>query len=203
MSKKIKIVAITGRSGSGKSQVAAVYAAVGHPVADGDELARAVVQPGGSCLPKLVQAFGEDILLPDGTLNRGRLAQLAFSSPAATSTLNSITHPAIIEETLRLAKKAQADGAPLFFIDAAVVVGSSVAAHCDKIIVVTASEDLLVRRILQRDAITPEQTAKRLATQLPEKELRTAADYVIENNGSIQGLRRQAMQVLQKLLKEE
>ena len=195
----MKIAAITGRSGSGKSSVAAYYASLGHPVADGDQIAREVVQPGGPCLYKLAEAFGGDILLPDGTLNRARLAQKAFAQSGGAEKLNEITHPVILEEMFRRATEAEQQGAPLFFVDAAVVVGGTLQDKCDAVIVVDAPDEVLIRRICARDGISPEAAAARLSAQLPQAALRAGADYVIENDDDEEHLYAQAARVLAQL----
>ena len=92
----MKVIAITGRSGSGKSTVSAYYGSLGYPVLDADRTAREVTRPGGPCLAQLCDAFGSDILLPDGTLDRGCLAARAFATPEGTRRLTDITHPAIL-----------------------------------------------------------------------------------------------------------
>ena len=89
----MKVIAITGRSGSGKSTVSAYYGSLGYPVLDADRTAREVTRPGGPCLAQLCDAFGSDILLPDGTLDRGCLAARAFATPEGTRRLTDITHP--------------------------------------------------------------------------------------------------------------
>ena len=96
----MKAIAITGRSGSGKSTVSAYYGSLGYPVLDADRTAREVTRPGGPCLAQLCDAFGSDILLPDGTLDRGCLAARAFATPEGTRRLTDITHPAIIRSCL-------------------------------------------------------------------------------------------------------
>lgn len=106
----MKVIAITGRSGSGKSTVSAYYGSLGYPVLDADRTAREVTRPGGPCLAQLCDAFGSDILLPDGTLDRGCLAARAFATPEGTRRLTDITHPAIIRELLDSVAAAQSTG---------------------------------------------------------------------------------------------
>ncbi|MDL2327638.1 dephospho-CoA kinase, partial [Ruminococcaceae bacterium OttesenSCG-928-A11] len=100
------MVGITGRSGSGKSSVSGHYAALGHPVADGDAISRQVTGPGSPCLDELVAAFGPGILQPGGTLDRKALGELAFKSPENNQKLIDITHPHIIAELESRARAA-------------------------------------------------------------------------------------------------
>ena len=186
----MKVIAITGRSGSGKSTVSAYYGSLGYPVLDADRTAREVTRLGGPCLAQLCDAFGSDILLPDGTLDRGCLAARAFATPEGTRRLTDITHPAIIRELLDSVAAAQSTGVPFVFVDGA-------------IIVVTASEREAVSRIVLRDGISKQAARMRLAAQTPEDVLRAAADYIIANTGDGRHLRAAAQAVLERLLAKE
>lgn len=197
---EMRVVAITGRSGSGKSLLSGYYASLGYPVADGDALSREVCLPESRCLQELRLAFGDGILAQDGSLNRAALGELVFQDPEKNALLVSITHPHIIEAFLQRAEKARSEGARLFFMDGAVIVGGPFQQYCDKIIVVTTQQHLAVSRIILRDGISKTAAYNRLSAQLPEAELVAAADYVVENNGSEQALCRRADEILKELL---
>lgn len=196
----MKVIAITGRSGSGKSTVSSYYASLGYPVLDADQAARDVVRPGSGCLAQLCAAFGADILRADGTLDRGVLAARAFASPETAHRLTQLTHPAIVRLLLERIARARAAGRPLAFVDGAVIVGEAFEPYCDAIVVVTASERESVSRIILRDGISKQAARARLAAQMSEEALRAAADYVIENTGDLQRLRERAKAVLDALL---
>src|SRR5258708_19287569 len=93
----MRVLGLTGGIGSGKSMVASMFAQLGADVIDADQLARDVVEPGQPALEEIATAFGRDILMPDGRLNRGKLARIIFADPAARARLNAITHPRIRE----------------------------------------------------------------------------------------------------------
>ena len=194
----MKVIAITGRSGSGKSTVSAYYGSLGYPVLDADRTAREVTRPGGPCLAQLCDAFGSDILLPDGTLDRGCLAARAFATPEGTR-----RPPAIIRELLDGVAAAQSTGVPFVFVDGAVIVGEVFEQYCDAIIVVTAPVREAVSRIVLRDGISKQAARMRLAAQTPEDVLRAAADYIIANTGDGRHLRAAAQAVLERLLAKE
>lgn len=194
------VVGLTGRSGSGKSTVTRYYAARGFAVADGDEISRNVAEPGSVCLQQLAEAFGKEIVNPDGTLARKKLADIAFSSPQKTSLLVSITHPHIMQKIKAKAEKARMRGEHLFFLDGAVIVGGPAEDFCDTIVLVTAPAEEAKRRILQRDAITPQQAQARLDAQLSEEELRRKSGFEIKNDGSLQQLYCRADEVARHLL---
>ena len=176
---------------------------LGYPVLDADRTAREVTRPGGPCLAQLCDAFGSDILLPDGTLDRGCLAARAFATPEGTRRLTDITHPAIIRELLDSVAAAQSTGVPFVFVDGAVIVGEAFEQYCDAIIVVTAPEREAVSRIVLRDGISKQAARMRLAAQTPEDVLRAAADYIIANTGDGRHLRAAAQAVLERLLAKE
>ena len=196
------IVGVTGRSGSGKSMVTKHYAKLGYPTVDGDALSREVTGPGSPALELLVQSFGPQILAEDGTLLRGKLAGIAFGSPADTEKLVSITHPYILDAMLLRAEKAREKGARLFFVDGAVIVGGPFEPYCDRLIVVTSGHKLALSRIILRDGISKTAAGARLSAQQPEELLVRAADYVIPNDASLASLERRADEVLRELLQE-
>lgn len=199
---KMLIVAITGRSGSGKSSLTKYYASLGYPVQDGDQISRRVTEKGRPCLGRLVEAFGTAILKADGSLNRTELGSLAFASPENNERLIAITHPYIIEEFLLEAEQARRQGHKLFFVDGAMIVGGPFQPYCDKIIVVATKQQLSIIRIILRDGISKVAAKERLAAQQSEAVLRAAADYLIENNGGEDALYRKADEVLRYLLQD-
>lgn len=179
---------ITGRSGCGKSTVTAVFARHGVPLADADQISRDILLPNSPLLPKLAGQFGSDILNSDGTLNRRLLADRAFATQEGKTLLDSITHPEIIARIRTAKKKAEADGAELFLLDGAVIVGTAAEAECDKLLVVTAPAETSVARIAVRDQITPEMAERRLSVQTPEAVLIEKADYILRNDADLDTL---------------
>ena len=198
----MKTVAITGRSGCGKSTVAQYCRSRGFPVLDGDAVAREVTQLGSPCLPVLAKAFGADILDEDGALRRGVLAQRAFATKGDARRLTDITHPEIVRRLLAGVAQARAAGAKLVFVDGAVIVGAPFEPFCDAIIVVRAPQQVLEQRIMRRDGISRQAAQARLASQLAQEKLDAAATFLLDNTGSEQALRAQARAVLENLLKE-
>ena len=180
---------ITGRSGCGKSTVTAVFSAHGVPLADADQLSREILLPSSPLLPVLAERFGEEILRPDGSLDRRLLADRAFATPEGKAALDSITHPEIVRR-IRLAKHG------------AVIVGTAAEAECDRLAVVTAPFETSVARIAQRDGIAPEMAARRLNAQTPERVLLARADYVLRNDADLAALEAAASALCEQLLAE-
>lgn len=194
----MKIIGITGRSGSGKSAVSALYRRLGYTVADADLVARQVLEPGSSCIGKLTEAFGADLITPQGTVNRQLLADRAFRDEESTQRLVSITHPEIVARLLAAANEAKSRGETLFFVDGAVIVGAPFEKHCDAIWLVSAPYEQSVARIRKRDGLTRQQARARLAAQLPVRTLRKAAAREIRNDKDMEHLRRQALTALEQ-----
>ena len=179
------IIALTGRSGSGKSFVAGLLRLRGISVLDADLFARDVVDI-PECRQMLKKAFGEDIygMSANGedVLNRKLLAGRAFASLEGKQKLIDITHPFIIESLLQAAEKESEGGAEVVIVDGSTIIDGPFATHCEKIVVVESGEGLRAERLAKRDGISAEEIAKRLAMQPSDEEYRGKADFIITNN---------------------
>jgi dephospho-CoA kinase len=175
-------IGLTGGSGSGKGYISSLFAAAGVPVLDTDAVSRLVCMPGSDCLAELAERFGSSILLPDGSLDRRRLASLAFADSESTAALNAITHRHILAYCRRWLDMLRVDGAPAAIIDAPQLYESGFDAECDAVIAVVADCELRISRILARDGITREQAEQRLSRQHDDGFFRAHADFIIENN---------------------
>ncbi|MBQ4349173.1 MAG: dephospho-CoA kinase [Clostridia bacterium] len=174
-------IGLTGKTGAGKSTAALYLKEKGCHIIDGDVIARQITEKGSPVLLKLQQAFGEDILDEKGELIRKRLAERAFSSRQGTALLNSITHPEIkrrCQKEIALAKSMDCKAA---VIDAAALLEGDCKELCEKIVVVTAPEDIRLERILARDAITRQQAATRIKAQRDDEYYFSQADIIIRN----------------------
>ena len=180
------VIGLTGPIGAGKSTVAQRFAERGFYVVDADRVARKIVEKGSAVLPKLANAFGNDILEPDGSLNRKKLATLAFTSKENTQLLNDLTHPAIISEVNNEIESCQQN---LVLLDAPQLFESGLNEICDKVIAITAPTGLLIKRIMKRDSIDREMATKRLLSQFSTDFFKEHADIVIENNNDFLKLR--------------
>lgn len=180
----MQVLGLTGKTGAGKSSVALLMKEKGFFVIDGDAVAREIVLPGQPALKRLSEAFGDDILLSDGTLDRKKLAQKAFSSAENTALLNEITHPFIKKRFEELLCEAEENGFSGAVIDAAALLESDCRELCEKIIVVHAPEEIRLERILKRDNITTEQALTRIRGQKSDEYYLSQADYVIVNDGT-------------------
>lgn len=175
------VYGLTGKTGAGKSTASAFLKEKGFYIIDGDVIARHITDKGKSALSELCSFFGEDILLPDGTLDRRTLASRAFSSRANTDMLNRITHPKIYDECLREIKEAEKEGFENALIDAAALLESTCRNLCDKIIVIHAPEEIRFERLTKRDSISPEEIRRRMSAQREDEYYFSNADIIIRN----------------------
>lgn len=180
-----RLIGLTGPTGAGKSTVAARFAARGCPVIDADDAARAVQTAGSPCLTALAEAFGADILLADGALDRAALAKRAFASPAATERLNAVTHPFILAEMDRRAAAADGD---TVIIDAPLLFEAGLEQVCAATVAVLADANVRLARIMARDGLDEAAAKLRMAAQPDDAFYRQRATYIIENNGDAAAL---------------
>lgn len=195
----MKKIGLTGGIGSGKSTVAKQLAAAGFPVVDADQLAREIVEPGQPALARLVEAFGDEILAVDGSLNRAALAERAFSSQEGTDTLNSITHPAIRALTDQRFAEAEEAGVEAVIYDMPLLVDLGLDKGMDFVVVVSASEDIRIQRLAASRGVDEADARRRMAAQIDEATRNAAADVVIDNNGGLDELGPQVDLLIEKI----
>jgi dephospho-CoA kinase len=177
------VIGLTGGIASGKSTVARLLAAKGAAIVDADLIARQVVEPGQPALAELIARFGSAILAPDGTLDRKRLGAIAFSDPAARADLNRITHPRIGAASAQAVAKWSDAGAGVVFYEAALLVENRTHSNMAALIVVSATPETQLARVMARDKLTREDAEKRLASQLSLADKVKVATWVIHNDG--------------------
>ena len=194
----IVLIGITGPSGAGKGCVAQVFARRGFAVIDADRIAREIVMPGQPALAALTDAFGKDILLPDGSLDRRLLAQRAFSSEQGTKTLNEITHKEICKRMKALADGYMNSGRNCLF-DAPLLIEAGLTDICNACVAVIASAEERTKRLMQRDGITEQEIQRRLSRQHSDDFYTSRCDYTIVNDGDLDRLREQADAIIERL----
>lgn len=177
----MKIYGLTGKTGAGKSTVAGLLSKKGFFVVDGDVVARRITEKGSPVLVELAGYFGLDILLPDGTLDRKKLAARAFASKSATEKLCELTHPEIHRLFLEEIKIGEEMGFEFCLIDAAALLESPSKALCEKIIVVFCPESIRLERIMERDGISSQDALRRINAQKADDYYLSQADIIINN----------------------
>lgn len=187
---------LTGGIASGKSAVAARLRSRGVPIIDADALSRDAVAVGSAGLARVVEAFGEEVLASDGSLDRKKLAAVVFGDDAKRKVLNSIVHPIVTTLTLEHAARLRDAGEPLGCYEAALIVENGVADMFRPLVVVAAPEDVQVARACARDRATPDEARARIRAQMSLAEKTKVADHVIDNDGTLEDLQRKTDEVL-------
>jgi dephospho-CoA kinase len=193
-----RIFGLTGGIASGKSTVTKLFRRDGVPMVDADEVARSIVAPGMPTLRMLVSAFGDQILLPDGSLDRPKLGSMVFLDPQKRSTLDNIVQGILADEIKSQLRKLS-ESNPLVGLDAALIIEQRHQDEYRPLVVVAVSAEIQLKRIQERDGFTEEEGRARLAAQLPMEEKVKFADHVIWNNGTQDELLQRALGVLVKL----
>jgi dephospho-CoA kinase len=189
-------VGLTGGIGSGKSAVAQRLAARGAVVLDGDTAARAVVEPGTPGLALIAETFGPDVLRPDGTLDRAKLAGIVFADEAVRRNLNAITHPLILAHILAQEEAAVREGGPDTIVvhDVPLLAEGQRAADFDVVVVVDVPAELQVSRLAGR-GLPEDQARARMAAQATREQRLAIANIVIDNSGTQADLDRRVAEV--------
>jgi dephospho-CoA kinase len=180
-------VGLTGGIGSGKSTVAELLASYGAVIIDADVLAREAVAPGTPGLARVIEQFGPEVLAPDGSLDRPRLAALVFADPDRLAALNAIIHPYVRQRSEEITAAASPDAVVVQVIPLLVENGLT---GFDEVVVVDASEETQLRRLAERGMDQADARA-RIAAQATRDRRREAADVVIDNDGDLAGMRAQ------------
>ena len=194
-----KLVGLTGGIGTGKSVVARMIRDLGVPVIDADLLARQVVEPGQPAHAEIVAAW-PDVVERGGTIDRKKLAERIFADAAARARLEAITHPRITERALEQADEFRRQGFQLGFLEAALLIETGLHRRLDGLVVVVASEEQQVSRVMAREGCTRGQVLARLHAQFPLEEKRRSATDVIDNSGDEATTQRQVEALVHKLL---
>ena len=193
------VIGLTGPTGAGKGAVATIFEGYGIPVINADRVYHELITPPSSCLQELVEIFGKEILLPDGSLNRRALASIVFSNPAAREKLNTVTHRYVMEEIRTRMERLRREGVPVAALDAPQLFEAGAHKACGAVVSVLAERQTRLERIVARDNITPEAAMRRILAQKSDEFFKTHSDYIIENNGNIELLTPQVHRILAEL----
>lgn len=182
------MVGLTGGIGSGKSAVSRLLAEHGAVVLDADLVAREVVEPGTPGLARIVERFGAEVLQADGSLDRAALGTRVFSDPQALQALNGIVHPLVGERTAELVEQARRTGAAVVVHDVPLLVENGLAEMYDAVVVVAATPETQLDRLVRLRGMTEQEARQRIAAQAPLAAKVAVATCVIDNDGSLQDL---------------
>ncbi|MCE1226046.1 MAG: dephospho-CoA kinase [Geobacteraceae bacterium] len=184
-------IGLTGGIATGKSSVATMLAEHGAEVIDADQLARDAVAPGTAALQRIVELFGQQALLMDGSLNRQAVRQLVFNEPAKRQQLEAILHPAIKELALQRIEQARIRGSHVAVYMAPLLIEAKATDRVDEIWVVTVRPEVQLARLMARDGCNQKQAEQIIAAQMPLAEKERFGVVVIDNSLSLEETSRQ------------
>lgn len=197
------VVGLTGGIATGKSTVARMLRARGAVVLDADALVHELQAPGTEVYRAILDAFGPDILAPDGTLDRQKLGARIFADPEARRRLEAIVHPPVMAELRRRVEALRRDGGTrLCVVEAALLVEEGRRGIVDRVVVVTAPEAEQVARLRAKTGLGEEEAWRRVRAQLPAAAKARRADYVLVNDGDLARLARDVAALADILLGE-
>ncbi len=198
-----KVVAVTGGIGSGQSTVCKYLQELGCKIIDVDKKAKQIIQKDNSLQNELKKSFGDEIFHKDGQLNRKRLAHLAFRDEAQTLQLNKLIHPRMVAEVVEEMETARfSQKYPLIVVDAALIFEISIEQMFDAIIVVYARLENRIKRVMDRDGLKRTEILARVRRQIPLDDKKTWADFTVDNNGTVEELKKQTEKIFEVLLSD-
>ena len=184
----VKVIGLTGGIASGKSTAARLLGELGAPIIDADQLARDAVRPGTEALAAIVAAFGDEVLQPDGALDREALGKRVFADSEARRALEWIVHPEVRRLARLKLQVLEESGARVVFYMAPLLIEAGADTLCDEIWVVDVDEETQLQRATARDGMSCEEARQRTAAQMPLAEKARRGDVVIDNRGTVEEL---------------
>ena len=200
---EVIVIGVTGGIGTGKSTVARLFGGLGAEVFDADRIVHRLMEPGNPVWKKIRAKFGPGVLQPDGRIDRKRLGQAVFRSPVRLKALNRIVHPEVRRSILRDLRRLEARRPRgVAVLDIPLLIESGRAYRTDAVVVVAASQRVAAQRLKKRSGWTPAEMRRRSAFQMPLRQKRKHADFVIRNGGSLADTRRHVVRVWKKITGE-
>lgn len=188
---KPRVIGLTGNIAAGKSTVGAFLEELGVPVIDADKVSREVTAKGAPAFEAVVEEFGKTFLDATGEIDRKKLRELVFTDPERRERLEDILHPAIQKRTVELIREAAKAGAPVIVYEAPLLIETERHKEMDGLLLVTADVERRADRLSERNPdVSPELALQMMASQMPQDEKRKLADWTIENDGTLEELRR-------------
>jgi dephospho-CoA kinase len=191
------LVALTGGIASGKTAVSDRLAELGAAIIDTDLIARELVEPDQPALTEIAEAFGSELITPEGSLDRRALREIVFANSDARQRLEAILHPRIVEQVQQ--DIAQHKDAPYIVLVVPLLIETGLFKDAEHIVVVDVPEQTQIDRLTRRDDISPAQAQNILAAQATRQQRLAHATHVLDNSGSLEELFKQIDRLHQKL----
>lgn len=183
------VIGLTGGIASGKSTISDMLRELGAAVIDADIVSRDVVSQGSIAYNRIIESFGEDILLSDGEINRKLLGNIVFSDEEKLTLLNEITHPAIIENVNNRIAVLKQQHKKVVVVDAAILIEMGLNKHVDCVWLVLANRDTQLKRVMERDKLSSEDAWNRINAQMSNEERLKYADAIIDTTHPVEDVR--------------
>ena len=194
-------IGLTGGIGSGKSEVSNFLQSWGAYIFDADKESKNIINNNLEAQKEIIKEFGSDVIDPNQTINRQKLARIAFQDEFHQQTLNAIIHPYVFKKINNSFEKIKIENNHnCFVVDAALIYESGADTHMDYVIVVSSLISHRTERVMSRNNITREDFLKRASLQWPEEDKENMADYIIQNNSDLESLEKEAKKVFDTLL---
>jgi len=197
------LVGLTGNIGSGKSTVAQMLSERGATIIDADVLARRAVEMGTPAFDKIVRRWGNDILAPDGHLDRAALRRVVFADHDQLEELNQIVHPEVERLRMRLVEQARKRGDRVVMCDIPLLFERHMTDRFDRIILVDSHRAIRLERLVKERGLRETEAMDMIAAQMPAELKRARADFVIDNDGTLTQLERRVQDVWSALMRDE
>lgn len=199
----MKVIGLTGGIASGKSTVSKILKDLGAYIIDADVISREIISKGTEAWKEIVEYFGEDILLPNGEIDRKKLGNIVFADKQKLEKLNLITHPRIIKRIKEIIMEEKRKGKEkAIVLDAAILIEMGMKDMVDEIWLVSVDKDMQIKRLIERDKLSYQNAINRIRVQMPLSEKAKYADYVIDNSKDIGYIRNQVGKLWERVIKE-
>ena len=195
---------LTGGIASGKSTIMRMFAGLGCVTVDADAIVSRLYEPGEAGFEAIVETYGNEVLTPEGEIDRKKLSAIAFSSPAEAKRLNALIHPIVIGEEERMMRDAEQKAAQedlIYVVEATLLLEAGGKQRYDKIVVVDVLPEVQIERAIAR-GMTREEVTRRIAHQMAREERLRQADYVIDNSGDERAALAETTRVYEELRRD-
>lgn len=191
----MRFIGLTGGIASGKSTVSALLKKQGAFIIDADQIAYNIVEQGEQAYKDIVTAFGDDVVLADGRLNRQKLGALVFQDAKKRALLEKFTHPRIEEKIVELMEFAQKNSYPVIILDMPLLFETGWDKRVDEVWVIQVDESIQRQRLMKRNSFSEQEATLRMNAQQSQVEKIRKADQVIDNNGDLAKLQAEILRV--------
>lgn len=193
-----QVIGITGGIASGKSSISQYIKELGFTVIDADLASRAVVEPGQEAYTEIISVFGEELLLPDQSIDRAKLGAIIFHEEEKRLLLNRIVHPAVRKWMIAQKESAFQNGQRTVFMDIPLLFESKLTHMVDKTILIYVDADIQVARLMKRNQLSEDDAMARINSQMPLAEKIALADATVDNNGPLEATKLQTRNILKE-----